>query len=323
MPSGKIKIGSRAFSASQVGTLYGCGYNTMLGLYNKYKGINTPAAELSKEAQESMEFGTFFEDAVAKYFANKMGFRIKKCGETAYWASDMPYFICHPDRLVIGKDSQGRRVALEIKCVRPFAEGWGETGTTEIPDVYFFQVQSYFACQVPCDVVYVVCMRGNRIYSYEILPDNEIIADIRYRVAKTKEDFDHAIVPDSENYEDAFNYYASKVNKEAEGIGANDEVLAKFNELLRIHSEKDTLTKEENKVKEELMKALGEHPAFVVTEEKKVKRIVYWSQETRIKVDDKKLEKEHPEIKMSDYRTESIVRKFKIAYPQKKEAKNG
>ena len=38
MGHGKIKIGSMAFSASQIGTLYGCGWNTMLELYNKYKG---------------------------------------------------------------------------------------------------------------------------------------------------------------------------------------------------------------------------------------------------------------------------------------------
>ena len=119
MGHGKKPIGQSAFSGSQIGTLYGCGWNTKLGLYNKYMGINAVQEQPSPEAQESMSFGTFFEDAVAKYFANKMGFKIKRCGETAYWADDMPYFICHPDRLVVGRDDQGRRVALEIKCVYP------------------------------------------------------------------------------------------------------------------------------------------------------------------------------------------------------------
>ena len=318
MPSGKIKIGSMAFSASQVATLYGCGYGTMLSLYNKYKGIET-LSEPSKSAQESMEFGTFFEDSVAKFFAKKMGFKIKKCGETAYWAADMPYFICHPDRLVIGKDSKGRRVALEIKCVSPFfSEGWGESGTTEIPDIYYFQVQSYFACEVPCDVVYVVCMRGNRIYSYEILPDEEVIADIRYRVAKAKSDFDAHIIPEAENYDEKVSYYGKKVNMDAEGIGANDEVLKIYSKLLESHKAVEGAKTEEEIYKSKLIDLLGTAPSFVVTEGKKVKKIAYWSVSTSNSLDKERLEKEHPEINLSDYTTQKTIRKFNISFPRTK-----
>lgn len=318
MGHGKIKIGSMAFSASQIGTLYGCGWNTMLELYNKYKGINAVLQEPSEEAKESMEFGSFFEEPVAQFFAKKMGFKIKRCGETAYWKNDMPYFICHPDRLVIGRDEQGRRVGIEVKCVSPYSEGWGESGTTEIPDVYYFQVQGYFACGVPCDVVYVVCMRGNRIYVYEILPDEEVIADIRYRVAKTKKDFDAGIIPEPVNYKEALNLYRQKVDMDAEGIGANDEVMEKYNRLLQIHEQKDRLDADEEKIKQELMASLGEAPAYLMTEGKKIRKIAYWSNGSNSSYDEDRLKKDFPKLNLADYKVTTTYKKFNIGYPRKK-----
>ena len=316
MGHGKIKIGQSAFSASQVGTLYGCGWGTMLELYNRYKGINAVSAEPSPEAKESMEFGTFFEDAVAKYFANKMGFKIKKCGETAYWADDMPYFICHPDRLVVGKDDMGRRVALEIKCVSPYSNGWGESGTTEIPDVYFFQVQSYFACSVPCDVVYVVCMRGNRIYSYEILPDEEIIADIRYRVAKAKADFDAGIIPSSENCSEAIMKFKDRIDPLADAVGANDDAVSIYNKLIEVHKNADAVKKQEESLKAQLAEYMGTAPAVVITEGTKVKKICSWATKNTTSFDFDKLSADHPDINLNDYRSSKQSTFIRISYPR-------
>ena len=316
MGHGKIKIGQSAFSASQVGTLYGCGWSTMLELYNRYKGINAPSVEVSKEAQESMKFGTFFEDAVAKYFANEMNFKIKKCGETAYWADDMPYFICHPDRLVVGKDDMGRRVALEIKCVSQYSYGWGESGTTEIPDVYFFQVQSYFACQVPCDVVYVVCMRGNRIYSYEILPDEEIIADIRYRVAKAKADFDADIIPSSENCSEAVLKFKDRIDPLADAVGANDDAVSIYNKLIEVHKNADAVKKQEESLKAQLADYMGTAPAVVITEGTKVKKICSWATKNTTSFDFDKLSADHPDIILNDYRSSKLSTFIRISYPR-------
>ena len=69
MGHGKIKIGApRRISASQVGNLFGCGYGTRLDVYNRYKNL-AQSETFSDEAKKSMEFGTFFEDAVARFWA--------------------------------------------------------------------------------------------------------------------------------------------------------------------------------------------------------------------------------------------------------------
>ena len=321
MGHGKVKIGSTVFSASNTGTWFGCGYKTRLDLFEKFRGT-AEEEQVSEEAKKSMAFGSFFEDAVARYYAEQKGWKIKRCGETAYWSDDMPYFICHPDRLVIGRDEEGRRVALEIKCVSPYADGWGEEGTEEIPDVYYFQVQSYYACEVPCDIVHVVCMKGNRITAYPIERDEEVVSEIRKRVSEAYENFKKGIVPNTENYEEANKYYGKRVRHEEDGVGANDEVLGIYDRLVRIHYDQGILDEQEKNYKKELMEKLGEFPAFLTTENGKVKKICYWTETTRSALNSDRLEKEHPEINLDEYRSVSKTATFRITYPRK-EKTNG
>lgn len=316
----RIPIGKYTFTASQVGNLYGCGYGTMFELYIHYKGLKAdyPKKE-DEQVKLSMEFGSFFEDSVAKFAAHKLGdLKLQRCGTMAYFADDMPYFICHPDRLVIGVDKKGRRAAIECKCVQPFAEGWGEEGSDKIPDNYYFQVQSYFACDVPCDVVYVACLRGNRVYIYEILPDWDIIADIRKRVKEAKESFDKGVVPSFENYEEERAYYSKRVNMNEEGLGANDEILELYKELCEANNSLNEATEKIEEIKTELIEKLGTYPSFVVTEGKKVKRICYWLEKTSTRTDYKAFEKDNPNAITDKYRTTTKSREFRVNYPKEK-----
>ena len=314
MGHGKKEIGSTVFSASNTGTWFGCGYKTPMELFEQYNG--KPREEPSEEAKKSMAFGTFFEESVARWYAEQNGVKLRRCGETAYWSDDMPYFICHPDRLVIGKDAEGQRIALEIKCVAPFAEGWGPEGTEEIPDVYYFQVQSYYACCVPCDLVKVVCMRGNRIYIYDILRDDDVVAEIRRRVAKAYEDFSAGIAPEPQSFEEASRFYSSRVNKDAEGVGANDEILGLYDRLIKIHYEEGKLKAEEDSIKKSMVTALDEAPAFLSTEDGKVKRIAWWTSVSRTSLDTDALQKDHPEINLENYKRVSQSNTFRISYPR-------
>ena len=317
MGHGKVKIGSTVFSASNTATWFGCGFKTPLELYEKYKGI-APEEQISEESRKSMAFGTFFEDSVARFYAEQKGWKIKRCGETAYWMDEMPYFICHPDRLVIGKDEEGRRVALEIKCVSPFSEGWGEECTEDIPDHYYLQVQSYYACGVPCDIVHLVCMKGNRITAYPIKRDDDVVDEIRRRVAEAYFSFQKDIVPKTENYDEATKYYGRRVNQDAEGIGANDEVLGIYERLIKIHYDQSILDEQEKTFKKDLMEKLGEAPAFLSTENGKVKKICYWSATNRTSFDTEALKKDHPEIDLEKYRTSTQTQTFRVTYPRSK-----
>ena len=316
-----IEIPSTGYlTASQVGTPYGCGFGTPLEMYNRYKGIEDAIKEPTDEAKARMEFGTRFEEAVAQFFTYKTGLKVKRMGEgkMAWWADDMPYFICHPDRIGIGRDSKGRRFALEIKCVAPFAEGWGEEWTDQVPDHYYLQVQSYFACKVPCDVVYMAVMKGNKVLFYEIIEDADVTADIRSRIKRIKDDFDAGIIPNPANYDEAKSYFGRKVNPDDGYVGANDDVLAKYKQLLDIQRRSNDLEDEAKEIKAELMKKLDDHPGYVTVEGKDIKRIIYWTTETRSSFDMARFKKDNPDIDTDAYATSKTIRKFNVSYPRDK-----
>lgn len=320
MPYKNIEIGAPGYiSGSQMANLYGCGFGTPLEVFNRLKGIEEEK-EFSEEAQKSMEFGTFFEEPVAQFFMYKTGLKVKKVGEglRAYFTKELPFLICHPDRIGVGKDGKGRRFALEIKCVRSASEGWGEEGTDEIPDYYFIQVQTYFATGVPCDVVYLACLRGNRVFIYEILPDLDVIADIRRRAKEFKENTDKGIVPEPANYDEAVSVYGRKADME-NTVGANDEVLSIYNELLAVHERQKELEAEEEQKKMALMEKLGEASAFVVADGKKIRNICAWSETTRTSFDTKAFKKDNPSFDTTPYETTKTLRSFRINYPRSKE----
>ena len=314
MPKGRREIGSTWISGSSVHALYMKGFLTKHDLWDKFNGREKEKG-LSDESLRSMEFGTRFEDAVAQFFMYKTGLKVKKMGDglTAYWRKDLPYFICHPDRLGIGRDKKGRRFALEVKCVAPFAEGWGNEWTSEIPDYYYFQTQSYFACEVPCDVVYVACMKGNRVNIYEILPDTEVISDMVDRVRRTNDEFEHGIEPTPTDYTESVTYYSRRATK-AEGTDADKDTLSLYDSLLEIHQKQKELEEAEKDLKSKVMPKMGESSALL----KDGTRIFYWQHETRNKFDSEKLKKDHPSIDLDKYTTHSDITKFIVNYPKSK-----
>ncbi len=301
MPCKRIKIGAKGYvSASQVANMYGCGYGTMLDLYNRYKGVASDT-EVSEEAQKSMEFGSFFEDSVAKFVAKKLGLGpLIKCGTMAYFTADRPRLICHPDRLV-KNPKDGKRIALEIKCVSPYAEGWGEEGTEEIPDVYYFQVQTYYATEVPCDVVYVCCLRGNRVYVYMILPNAEIIADIKKRADKCIADFEEGIVPSSENYKEQLIVSRKNMDWQAEAIGANDDILARVTQLKKIKENIAILEEKEESYKKAILEYMGTSPTLVTVENGKMKKLATFAEREKKSFDYKTFVADHKDMDFKDY----------------------
>ena len=325
MPKGIIEIGAAGYiSCSQLGNLYGCGYGTMLDVYDRYKGI-PHQEDFSEEAKKSMEFGTFFEESVAQFFMLKTGLKVRKMGngKTAYWRKDMPYFICHPDRIGVGRDSKGRRFALEIKCVKPSADGWGEEWTAEVPDRFYLQDQGYFCCDVPCDVVYMAVLKGNRVYFYEVEPDWEVVNDIIRRVVAFKDECDHGIIPSSENYKESVSRLSRSIRLEAEGMPAGDEGRKLWAEALDNHKVYKEAEAKEEELKAKLVDIMGTCPSLITSDDGKISVIARYSESHKKKFDEDALKKDLPEI-YQKYMRENITKSVKFSFPiTKKEKRNG
>lgn len=189
--------GAGHLSCSQLGGIFGVShYATPYTVALAYLGKEQE--EPSEESQESMSMGHAFEDTIARFYADKLGVHIRK-QNLAYCRKDMPWFVCHPDRLV-DERIDGKKVAFEVKFVSPFAKSeWGEEGTDQIPDPYLLQCQGYFFCGVPCDEVWVIRMMGNRIRKFVVKKDDELQQAIMERVTALHDLLEAGKMPEPSN----------------------------------------------------------------------------------------------------------------------------
>lgn len=189
--------GAGHLSCSQLGGIFGVShYATPYTVALAYLGKEQD--EPSDESQESMAMGHAFEDTIARFYADKLGVHIRKAN-LAYCRKDMPWFVCHPDRLV-DERVEGKKIAFEVKFVSPFARSeWGEEGTDQIPDSYLLQCQGYFFCGVPANEVWVIRMMGNRIRKFVVKPDKELQEAIREKVTALHDLLESGKLPEPSN----------------------------------------------------------------------------------------------------------------------------
>lgn len=84
------------------------------------------------------ELGNAFEDPVAKLYSKVTGNRVRR-RPGAISHPDHPWAVGHIDRQIVGVP--GLRALLEVKCSS--RDGWGPSGSTEIPDWVLAQAQWY------------------------------------------------------------------------------------------------------------------------------------------------------------------------------------
>ena len=86
------------------------------------------------EETEDMRRGTFLEDGIARWYAQRFGVtEMLELGTLRH--ASVPVALCTPDRLV------DRARLLSIKCPRRSSSAWGEPGSSVVPPAYALQLQ--------------------------------------------------------------------------------------------------------------------------------------------------------------------------------------
>lgn len=120
--------------------------------------------------KESRYWGSVLEQPVCDRYAEETGYKIQKSNQMIR-SKEHPFMIANIDRKVIGED---RRIGFEAKTAA-FKEGWGESGSDEIPPYIMCQCQHYLAV-TGYDVWDLAVLIGNRDFrQYRILPLQHII----------------------------------------------------------------------------------------------------------------------------------------------------
>jgi putative phage-type endonuclease len=123
--------------------------------------------------KEARYWGSVLEQPVCDRYAEETGFKVQRANQLIR-SKEHPFMIANIDRKVVGED---RRIGFEAKtAARP--EGWGDSGTNEIPPYIMLQCQHYLAV-TGYDVWDLAVLIGNRDYrSYRITPIQDIIEQL-------------------------------------------------------------------------------------------------------------------------------------------------
>lgn len=146
-------------------------YSTAHELYLDKLGEAPP--EDKDFLKESRYWGSVLEAPVSDRYAEETGYKIQKANQLIR-SKEHPFMIANIDRKVVGED---RKIGFEAKtAARP--DGWGESGSNEIPTYIMLQCQHYLAV-TGYDVWDLAVLIGNRDYrSYRILPIEDIIEQL-------------------------------------------------------------------------------------------------------------------------------------------------
>jgi predicted phage-related endonuclease len=288
----KAEDHTRRIGCSQLGAIKGVSkFATPYDVYLAYWGKEAEKPEPTDEQKESMAMGTFFEDAICRYFAKKYSLKIRR-SNLGFCRDDMPYFICHPDRLVTGT-VDGKRLALECKLVSQFSSDWGDEDTDQIPDSYLLQCQGYFACGVPCDEVWLCRMQGNRVKRFVIAPDQELIKMILDSVKEFHDKLEDGWIPDPSTQAEANSRWVPTENC----IKADSSVKADLTLRANIKSQEKALRIKLDEVELRIKNYMGDF-GYITDFGKDGKPVVLatWKNQPQNRFDQSAFRGDHPDL---------------------------
>ncbi len=221
-------------------------WSTPLQVYLKKKGL------LEVEQNDAMYWGSKKEALIREVYQEKTGMTVL-----------VPDMMKHPkyDFMLANVDgiANGHRL-LEIKTAA-FDHEWGESGSTTIPQDYYVQVQHYLAV-TQLKIADLVVLIGSSDYrSYEIEPDLEFQEMMIAGESQWWENFKNDVEPEPTSYDDVIAKYG-RLSNEITKI-AGDDIKAKIQNLKLIKEQIKAFGLEEELLKIDIMKYLGEADTLV------------------------------------------------------------
>jgi putative phage-type endonuclease len=158
--------------ASEISAVLGLSpWESRFSLWHRKAGLVPPAIET-----DEMTWGHYLEAPIAARFAElHPEWRVSRTGT---WVSvARPWQLANPDRLAFPAGRSGTRTPVEVKW-SPYGDGWGPSGTDEIPVYYRCQVlQQLDVLGAPYGIL--VALVGSEYREYRIDYDPVDVAVLR------------------------------------------------------------------------------------------------------------------------------------------------
>lgn len=233
---------------------------------------------------EAVYWGTALEPLVADRFTEVTGKKVHKQGMVV--SDKYPWLFANVDRLVVGEDS-----GLEIKTANARAEdAWSGDN---IPDSYYLQCQHYMLV-TGLSKWYIACLIGGQHFVYKEIPRNE--EDIKLLFKMEKDFWEKNVVggemPSVDGSSDCQEALKEKFHgwqTEPVELPAAEEALTDYDDAKQAYDSAKTFFEA---AKNRLCSILGDNEVGMCNGRK----FTWKTQEGRVTIDRKKLEKNWPDV---------------------------
>lgn len=227
-------------------------YKTPFDVYREKRGEAPPQPD-----NEPMLWGRALEPVIRQEYSNRTGRAV----------SVPASMLRHPRHAFMVANIDGQTDddrLLEVKTTRS-PDGWGEPGTDEIPQHYTYQVQHYLAVTglIVADVAVLIGGQDFRIY--EVRGDSELQEMMIEEEAQFWQRVQVGDPPEPITYADAVARYGR--SSRAASVQASVDDFRRIELLREMRDLKRQLDSDEENLKAEILKALGENDTLVTGNE--------------------------------------------------------
>lgn len=272
-------------------------WKTRYQLWHEKTQHEGPAPD--RETTERMEFGTLFEDGIAKRLATVENAELVRINKTLV-SPEFPWMIGHIDRAYVtpavskrvrwhGGRLTTNRIA-EIKNVGFLGPEWGEEGSDEVPLHYLVQCIHYIIVTGVEACTLAVCVGGNRLARFNIprRPDTmEMVIEGErefWRLVET------GTPPDTTTLRDVRLRWPTDIGS---AIEATPEIAAAVDELRALRARSALLAEDEERCEAKIRSFMGENAKLTV---QGVAVATWKTSKPGLRVDGKLLQEQFPEV---------------------------
>lgn len=267
-------------------------WRTAYDVYLEKKGEGTQFEE-----SEAMSWGNILEEPVAREFSKRTGKKVHKVNALLR-RKEMPWMGAHLDRRVVGENA-----ILEVKTSGR-RDGWGESGTDDLPDQYLCQVLHYLAV-TGAEVAYVAALLcGQELRIYTVPRRDDLIEAIE---AKEMEFWSCHVLPDEppdvSNAADAARAWRAERGKIEV---ASEEVIQDLKTLRVVREQIDEMKAEKERLELGIKTFMETADTLVDVDGAP---LVTWKESVSRRLDTKAFKAEHADL-YEFFSDESVSRRF-------------
>jgi putative phage-type endonuclease len=237
---------AKGIGASDVPAIAGVStYATPIDVWQSKVGLVEPNPETPLT-----RWGNLLEPVIAEEAERELGVKFRRLARAVHYR-DWPILFAHLDRT-------SAEAILEVKSSMT-TKGWGESGSSEVPDHVALQVQAQLAC-ADKELAYVAALIGYRDFrTYRIARDRELFDDL---IQPLLREFWTLVETNTPPEPDGSDGYGSFIRRLHPSDGGDERAATPEEQLLgsalaNAIAERERAEAHESELKQRLMLAMG------------------------------------------------------------------